>query len=159
MLNHNNNQHQHSSKSKRLKIKMIEHQQQPQPQQNHQFVKRYARFHMRCSRCGHRRLRQIIEIVSAPAYAEDVMTTYRSYNYDYWKWCRRIKGRKWNTDLHFWCNRTLFFGWEVTWYRPHHYQKHIRKSRFFFWQDRYIQRLVWRIWKWYDHDVVLERID
>ena len=53
----------------------------------HQFTKRYARFRIRCSRCGHRKLIQVIEIVSAPAYAEDVMTTYPSYNYDYCEWC------------------------------------------------------------------------
>jgi hypothetical protein len=53
-------------------------------QEQHQFVKRYARFRMRCPR-------QVIEIVSAPIYAEDVITAYPSYNYDYCEWCHYKK--------------------------------------------------------------------
>jgi hypothetical protein len=48
---------------------------------------------MKCPKCGHYRLRQIIEIVSAPAYAEDVMTTYPSYNYDYREWCQYLRSK------------------------------------------------------------------
>ena len=39
-------------------------------QRHHQFVKRYARFRMRCSRCGHHKLIQVVEIVSPPIYEE-----------------------------------------------------------------------------------------
>ena len=59
--------------------------------QQRQFAKRYARFRMRCSRCGHRKLRQIIEIVSPPIFAEDVLTTYPSYNYGFCEWCHYKK--------------------------------------------------------------------
>ena len=60
-------------------------------QQHHQFVKRYARFRMRCSRCGHHKLIQVVEIVSPPIYAGDVITAYPIYNYDYCQWCHYKK--------------------------------------------------------------------
>src|SRR5919197_6097379 len=46
---------------------------------------------MRGSRCGHRKLRQVIEIVSAPVYVEDIITAHPSYNYDYCEWCHYKK--------------------------------------------------------------------
>ena len=49
-----------------------------QAQQDHQSVKRYARFRTRCPKCRHPKLRQVIEIVSAPVYPEDIITTYLS---------------------------------------------------------------------------------
>ena len=52
-------------------------------QSEQQFVKRYL---MRRPKCGHRKLRQIVEMVSPRTYTEAVITTYPSYNYDYCEW-------------------------------------------------------------------------